>query len=166
MKTKGIFKISIDFVMTILLLLLMARQITGYTAHEWLGAGIFVLWIAHYVLNRNGTAPPPREIHSPAYITVHRKHIALPFHAGLHGKCRYSVKRGFCIPAAYVLYAFIQNQLCSYLFLTSSFVYFDFERPIILFFTEYVTIMGMFVFLAHYGTKALQRLHISNRTEN
>ena len=37
--------------MTVLLLLVMARQITGHTAHEWLGAGLFVLWIAHHALN-------------------------------------------------------------------------------------------------------------------
>lgn len=35
-----IVKISIDFLMTILLLVLMARQLTGDTAHEWLGAGL------------------------------------------------------------------------------------------------------------------------------
>ncbi|HIX16666.1 MAG TPA: hypothetical protein H9740_13260 [Candidatus Hungatella pullicola] len=40
MKPKMILKITVDFVMTILLLFVMARQITGYTAHEWLGAGI------------------------------------------------------------------------------------------------------------------------------
>lgn len=40
-------------VMTVLLLFLMVRQITGDSAHEWLGAGMFVLWIAHHILNRN-----------------------------------------------------------------------------------------------------------------
>ena len=51
MNRKMIVRISIDFVMTILLLLLMARQITGDTAHEWLGLGMFVLWIVHHILN-------------------------------------------------------------------------------------------------------------------
>ena len=40
--------------------------------------------------------------------------------------------------ALYGLYAFIKNQLLSYLFLTTSFVFFDFERPAVLFFTEYL----------------------------
>lgn len=53
MKKKMVFKISVDMVMTVLLLLLMARQITGDSAHEWLGAGMFVLWIVHHSLNRN-----------------------------------------------------------------------------------------------------------------
>ena len=43
--------------------------------------------------------------------------------------------------ALYGLYAFIKNQLLSYLFLTTSFVFFDFERPAVLFFTEYLAIM-------------------------
>lgn len=51
MKKKFICKIMIDMAMTVLLLLLMARQITGDSAHEWLGAGMFVLWIAHHILN-------------------------------------------------------------------------------------------------------------------
>lgn len=37
--------------MTILLLLLMAFQITGQEFHEWLGAGMLVLLLAHNILN-------------------------------------------------------------------------------------------------------------------
>ena len=43
------------------------------------------------------------------------------------------------------------------MFLTSSFVFFDFEQPALLFFTEYIAIMGLFVFLAYYATKVMQR---------
>ena len=42
MKPKMIVKIFIDFLMTLLLLLMMVKQLTGDTAHEWLGAGIAV----------------------------------------------------------------------------------------------------------------------------
>lgn len=44
-------KIAADLAMTVLLLLLMAKQLTGDVAHEWLGAGMFVFWIAHHALN-------------------------------------------------------------------------------------------------------------------
>jgi hypothetical protein len=44
------------------------------------------------------------------------------------------------------------------MFLTSSFVFFDFERPVLLFFTEYIAIMGLLVFLAHYTSKGIQKL--------
>lgn len=60
--------------------------------------------------------------------------------------------------AAYGLYAFIRNRILDYLFLTSSYVFFDFERPLPLFFTEYAAIMGLFVFLAYYGSQGLGRL--------
>lgn len=60
--------------------------------------------------------------------------------------------------AVYGLYAFLKNQLLSYLFLTPHFVYFDFERPVILFAAEYMAIMELFVFAGHYGMKALKRL--------
>ena len=59
--------------------------------------------------------------------------------------------------AVYGGYAFWKNGIGSYLFLFSSFVFFDFERPAFLFFTEYAAIMGLFVFLAYDATKAMQR---------
>lgn len=55
--------------------------------------------------------------------------------------------------------AFVKNQILSYLFLTTQFVFFDFEKPVWLFFTEYIAMMGLFVFLAHYSSRGLQRLN-------
>lgn len=60
--------------------------------------------------------------------------------------------------AGYGFYAFLKNQFLSYMFLTSSFVFFDFERPVLLFFTEYLAIMGLFIFLAHYASRGIQKL--------
>ena len=60
--------------------------------------------------------------------------------------------------AGYGIYAFVKNQFIFYLFLTSSFVFFDFERPVLLFFTEYVAIMGLFVVLAHYVSRSFCKL--------
>lgn len=60
--------------------------------------------------------------------------------------------------AGYGGYAFIKNQFPSYMFLTSHFVFFDFERPVLLFYTEYTAVMGMFVFLAYYVLRGIQRL--------
>lgn len=51
MKKKTIAKICIDIGMTIALLLLMPYELVGQAAHEWLGIGIFVLFIAHHILN-------------------------------------------------------------------------------------------------------------------
>lgn len=41
-------KIIVDVIMTVLLLLLMAFELIGRTAHEWFGVGLFV-WIGHYL---------------------------------------------------------------------------------------------------------------------
>lgn len=214
-------KIIIDMAMTILLLLLMARQLTGDSAHEWLGAGMFVLWIVHHILNRSwyshlfkGKYTPmrifqtvidvlvllsmlglmvsgiilSREVFaflpiSGGMATARAMHIVSAFwgfvlmalHLGLHwnrilgmvrkaaGSADAKWKRNLlriaaALIAAYGLYAFWKNQFLSYMFLTSHFVFFDFERPAVLFFTEYVAIMGLFVFIAHYASGGIQKL--------
>ena len=45
-------KTAIDFLMTVLLLFLMAYQITGQKLHEWFGTGMLVLFVIHNILNR------------------------------------------------------------------------------------------------------------------
>ncbi|BCZ27457.1 membrane protein [Claveliimonas bilis] len=219
MNPKMIVKISVDFVMTILLLFLMGRQITGESAHEWLGAGIFILWIIHHILNfkwhrhlAKGKYTPFRVIQvvvnlllllamigtmvsavilsrevfaflpisggialaRPMHILcVFWAFVLMALHLGLHWNMILGMIRKACGPvsskpvkgilrvagaviAVYGLYAFVKNQFLSYMFLTAHFVFFDFERPLPLFFTEYIAIMGLFVFLAHYGAKGIQ----------
>lgn len=51
MGRKTIFKIAVDIGMTAVLLLLMAYGMVGEALHEWLGAGIFVLFVIHHILN-------------------------------------------------------------------------------------------------------------------
>ncbi|MGN0292589.1 MAG: DUF4405 domain-containing protein [Lachnospiraceae bacterium] len=51
MKPKMKIKMGIDFLMTALLLCLMAYQITGQELHEWFGAGMLVLFLLHCFLN-------------------------------------------------------------------------------------------------------------------
>ena len=43
---------AVDAAMTVLLLLLMAYQVTGEAAHEWIGMGMTLLVIVHQILNR------------------------------------------------------------------------------------------------------------------
>ena len=42
----------VDIAMTVLLLCLMAYQVTGEMAHEWIGMGMTVLIIIHQILNK------------------------------------------------------------------------------------------------------------------
>ena len=221
MKKKFVFKIAVDMVMTILLLFLMARQLTGDSAHEWLGAGMLILWIAHHILNRSwyshlfkGKYTPARILQTVTNFAVllsmlglmvsgiilsrevfaflpisggialaRPLHVLSAFwgfvlmalHLGLHWNMILGMVRKATGPvtsksqqillrvaaslvAGYGLYAFLKNQFLSYMFLTSSFVFFDFERPVLLFFTEYIAIMGLFIFLAHYASNGIQRL--------
>ena len=220
MKKKLICKVSIDMIMTVLLLFLMGRQLTGDFIHEWLGAGIFILWIIHPILNRNwyshlfkGKYTPMRMIQIAVNFAVlismlgimasgiilsrevfaflpisggialaRTLHIFCTFwgfvlmalHLGLHWSMilgmvrkmtgfadtklrRFLARLSAVFIAGYGLYAFLKNQLLSYMFLTSSFVFFDFERPVLLFFTEYTAIMGLFIFLSHYISQNMSR---------
>lgn len=221
MKKKFVFKIAVDVVMTVLLLFLMARQLTGDSAHEWLGAGMLILWIAHHILNRSwyshlfkGKYTPARILQTVTNFAVllsmfglmvsgiilsrevfaflpisgsialaRPLHVLSAFwgfvlmalHLGLHWNMilgmvrkatgpvaskpqRILLRIAAALVAGYGLYAFLKNKFLSYMFLTSSFVFFDFERPVLLFFTEYIAIMGLFIFLAHYASKGIQRL--------
>lgn len=51
MTKKKITKRIIDIVMSMILLFLMAYQVTDRLYHEWLGAGMLVLFIVHNLLN-------------------------------------------------------------------------------------------------------------------
>ena len=57
--------------------------------------------------------------------------------------------------AVYGGYAFGKHRIADYLFLRTAFVFFDFEQPPTQFFTEYLAMMGLFVFLAYYTTKII-----------
>ncbi len=51
---KAIFKIKIavDAAMSVSMLLLMAYGLVGEVAHEWIGMGMFVLFVVHHALNK------------------------------------------------------------------------------------------------------------------
>ena len=51
-KAKHMTKRIVDAAMTVLLLCLIAYQVTGEAAHEWLGIAMTVLVIIHQILNR------------------------------------------------------------------------------------------------------------------
>lgn len=67
-KKKFICKIVIDVIMTVLLLVLMARQLTGDSVHEWLGTVMLILWIAHHILNRSWYSHLFKRKYTPARI--------------------------------------------------------------------------------------------------
>lgn len=68
MKPKAVRKIVIDALMTLLLLFLMGYQFWGDVAHEWAGAGMFLLFIAHHILNRSWYSSLWRGTYTPVRI--------------------------------------------------------------------------------------------------
>ncbi len=53
MSAKTKVKLTVDVCMTLALLFLAGYQFWGEIAHEWIGAGMFALFITHHVLNLN-----------------------------------------------------------------------------------------------------------------
>ena len=60
--------------------------------------------------------------------------------------------------AVYGLAIFLRRDLPSYMLLQNEFVFMDFAEPKLLFYLDYLAMMGLFVFIAHYLTKALKKL--------
>lgn len=55
MKPKAVVKLAVDAAMTVLLLLLMAFELVDRAVHEWIGVGMFFLFVLHHLLNRGWT---------------------------------------------------------------------------------------------------------------
>lgn len=65
--------------------------------------------------------------------------------------------------AAYGVYAFIKRKFPTYLFLQTEFVFFDYNEPKILFYLDYLSIMGLCVFISHSLSVALRK---KNQSKN
>ena len=53
-------KIAVDAAMSVSILLLMAYGLVGEAAHEWIGMGMFALFVAHHILNRRWIKAVPQ----------------------------------------------------------------------------------------------------------
>lgn len=51
MQKKNVIKIIVDVLMTAAMPILMSYMLAGAEIHEWIGAGIFLLFILHHILN-------------------------------------------------------------------------------------------------------------------
>lgn len=221
MKPQAIIKRAIDLAMTVLLLLLMAYHITGEAAHEWIGACILTLFIAHNLLNRGWYAALFKGRYAPyrillttvnlllllsmlvqmvsgillsryvfdflpvsGYASFARKlHLLgaywgfplLSIHLGLHwsmliGMVRKALKSlkitrtgtavlriAAVLIALYGAAAFLRYDLFSYMTFQNQFVFFDYEQSVWSFFGDYLAIMGLWIFAAHYMASLARR---------
>lgn len=220
MKLKAIVKITIDIFMTLLLLFLMGYQFWGDIAHEWAGAGIFVLFILHHILNKNwyktlmkGTYSATRIFQLAINILVFLSMVGLmisgimlsrhvfdflpikgsmsfarmlhmvsaywgfvlmALHMGLYwnmavNRIKNIMESNRCsalwfvvfrfvgiVVAVYGLYAFVKRNLLTYMLLRTQFVFMDFNEPILMFYLDYLAIMGLFIYIAYYVSKWLR----------
>ena len=61
-------KIAVDAAMSVSMLFLMAYGLVGEVAHEWIGMGMFVLFVMHHVLNRSWIRAVPNGRYTPLRI--------------------------------------------------------------------------------------------------
>ena len=215
MTGKRRLQIAVDLSMTVLLPVLMAYQLVGEAAHEWLGIIMGLLFAEHHLLNRHwhkslfkgrytalrglGTAVDillcaamlalmisgiilskhifrlPDSARLSAARTTHLLasywgFVLMSVHLGLHaGMILALVKRtakkeytssksrliGYAVLCGYGIYAFIKRRLGAYMLLKSTFVFFDFSEPLVLFLLDYAAIMAMIAWLSHYISKLL-----------
>ena len=59
--------------------------------------------------------------------------------------------------AGYGLYAFVTRDLATYMFLRTQFVFLDYSESPISFYIDYLAMMGLFIWLAHYLSVFLQK---------
>lgn len=60
--------------------------------------------------------------------------------------------------ACYGIYAFGKRGIGTYMTLQSTFVFFNFDEPLALFYVDYLAVMGLFVWIGHYLAKILRSL--------
>lgn len=222
MKPKARLKIVIDALMTLALLFLMGYQFWGDVAHEWAGAGMFVLFILHHILNWSwyktlfrGKYTPFRIFqlildlavfvamiclmvsgimlsnHVFAFLKIHGGislarllHMAssywgfvvMALHLGIHwgiftGLARkmFKIKESsrvrsavlFLVSAAIAVYGatvFLKRNLLTYMLVQTQFVFLDFGESRLLFYLDYLAIMGTCIFLTHSMGRLLRNL--------
>lgn len=221
MKPKAIIKLSVDVLMTLALLFLMGYHLWGEALHEWVDAGMLILFIAHHILNGHWHKTLFKGKYSVLRITTlcvdllvllamfaqmysgivmsryvfgflpstgglslaRRIHILgaywgfllMSLHLGLHWNMilvmlrkTARIKSGSkvrsitafivgLVIAGYGVWAFIGRDFPTYLFLKSEFVFLDYSEPKILFYIDYLALMGLCIFIAHYSTKLIRK---------
>lgn len=208
MTAKRKLQITTDMLMIAMLPFLMAYQLIGETAHEWIGMGMCLLFLCHHLLNRNwhknlfkgsynryrllltavdlilfiimlslaisgvllsrhvfaflqpeGGIAEARIMH---LLSSYWGFVLMSVHLGLHwnvitaainraprqkssaGKKSVVFRAAVGAGCLYGIYAFMERDIATYLFLRSEYVFFDFDSPLLIFFIDYIAIMLLF----------------------
>lgn len=220
MRSKQQLKVLMDVLMTIGLLILMGYHFWGDAVHEWVGAGMFALFILHHILNwswwkglfkgrysasrvllvavdalvlcamlglmvsgvilsrtvfaflpiRGGIAFA-RRLHM---LSTYWGFVLMAAHLGLHWGMLLGIARRFgsgqtsnrprsMLPtllgggiALYGAVALVRRGLPAYLFAQAEFALLDYGESKVLFYLDYLAMMGTFIFLTHSTAKLLK----------
>ena len=90
----------VDAAMTVLLMCLMAYQVTGESAHEWIGMGMTLTVIVHQILNRKWYGALFKGKYNPYRIVSTALNILLLFSIALTAFCGMSMS-GYAVPFLY-----------------------------------------------------------------
>ncbi|MCC4767000.1 DUF4405 domain-containing protein [Methanosarcina sp. DH1] len=219
MDRKILFKLAIDLVMTVIMLVAMAYYLTGNVIHELLGVSLFALFIVHNVLNRRWYQTVIKRKHNGrhvlntsvnllllvmmlmlmlssimisrtlfAFIPVSGGMIArqihvlatywgfilISIHLGMHWGMITGVARntpGIPFPnrshtfalrimavliAVHGVYSFFERDVGSKLILYYTYSYWNFDESAVFFFTDYLSIMGVYICVTYYVLKFVQ----------
>lgn len=223
MKQKFVVKITVDWLLTLALLFVMGYQFWGEAPHEWIGSGMFLLFILYHILNGHwhknllkrryntlrivslvidlllfismlvqiySSLVMSRYVFAflPSFgnmLLARRLHILgaywgflfMSLHLGLHwnlflGMIRKAAKinnhakmnnivlfTAALSIAGYGVRVFIHRDFLTYLLLKTEFVFLDYSASKILFYIDYLALMGLCIFVAHYGIKMVQKLN-------
>ena len=99
-RSNNIIRRITDAAMTVLLLFLMAYQVTGEMAHEWIGMGMTALVILHQILNRRWYGALFRGKYPPYRILSTALNILLLASFALTAFCGMSMS-GYAVPFLY-----------------------------------------------------------------
>ena len=99
-KKNTVIKRIVDAAMTVLLLFLMAYQVTGEMTHEWIGMGMTVLVIIHQILNRKWYGVLFKGKNNPYRTVITVLNILLLLSFAFTAFCGMSMS-GFAVPFLY-----------------------------------------------------------------
>lgn len=220
MNIKALCKLSIDLIMTVLILTAMACRLTGTTIHELLGIALFILFVIHNFLNwgwykslLKGKYTTIRIFHTAVnllllismlallisgvmlsrtvfafmylngglfarklhMVSVYWGFILISVHLGMHwgiimGAVRKMAKmtsanrnrtRALQIMAVlialYGVYASFSREMGAKLILYYTFDFWNYDQSPMIFFLDYLSIMGLYVCVTYYADRLVQR---------
>lgn len=222
MKPKILAKLAVDLGMTLALIFLMGYHLWGEAPHEWVGAGLFVLFVAHHLLNGAwhkaigkgkynalriitlvldflllltllaqmysaivlsryvfGFLPPmggmalARRLHM---LGAYWGFLLMGLHLELHWNLILGVFRkatgirnnsrgrslllfsAALLIAGYGAWVFFDRDFPTYLLMRSEFVFLDYSEPKLFFCLDYLALLGLCIFLSHYGAKGIRKI--------